>query len=257
MTHDETHELLGAFALDAVEAHQHDLIEAHLAKCPRCRSDVDGFREVAAALGTSVEPVPEDLWYKISSRLPEKFDDSSPRMPTLLHVHTHDLAPRENHRPRRRQGSHRWAVATGAVVSAAAVAAVVALGIGHGDSQGDGGQALGRSATSDVVSALETPGHQVVNLNAPDHAQLAQFVVANGRGFLVSSKLPALSSGETYQLWGVVANQPISLGLLGRSPSHSVFTLAGDSSPTLLGVTVEPAGGSVVPTSPMLAAGTI
>ena len=51
MTHDEVSELLGAFALDAVDGEEYEQIEAHLSECPRCRAEVDAHREVAAALG--------------------------------------------------------------------------------------------------------------------------------------------------------------------------------------------------------------
>jgi anti-sigma-K factor RskA len=113
---------------------------------------------------------------------------------------------------------------------------------------------------SAVVSALETPGHQVVNMKGPQHGrtgQVAQFVLASGRGYLVSSSLPALSADQTYQLWGIVDGQPISLGLLGQRPDHATFTLAGSPSASKLGITIEPAGGSVVPSRPMVAQGTV
>ena len=40
-------------------------------------------------------------------------------------------------------------------------------------------------------------------------------VLPDGRGYLVQSDLPSLSAKETYQLWGVVGGQPISIGILG------------------------------------------
>ena len=40
----------------------------------------------------------------------------------------------------------------------------------------------------------------------------------DGQGYLVKSDLPTLSSAKTYQLWGVINGQPISLGLLGQAP---------------------------------------
>jgi anti-sigma-K factor RskA len=256
MTHDVAQELLAAFALDAVEPHESDLVEMHLAHCPRCRSEYDALKEVASALGNSVEPLPEHLWSRISSRLPQRNVEQSPPMPRLLRRDSDEdnLTPIT---PLRQRPAKKWMAVTGAIVSAAAVSAVLGLSLVRDGSSASSGQALGRSETSDVVAALETPGHHVVNLEGADHVKLAQFVVANGRGFLVSSSLPTLSAGETYQLWGLIANEPISLGLLGRSPSQSVFTLAGSSSPTQLSVTVEPADGSVVPTSQMLATGTI
>jgi anti-sigma-K factor RskA len=118
-------------------------------------------------------------------------------------------------------------------------------------------QAAPASQPSSVVAALEAPGHKVVNLGDGGSRALAQFVLADGRGYLVSSALPALKSSETYQLWGLVNGQPISLGLLGQSPSNSVFTVAGSEAPSQLRITVEPSGGSVVPSGSLVASGLV
>ena len=54
-------------------------------RLPRCRAELDGLREVAAAIGNTVEPLPEGLWSNIASRLPERpDDDESPPMPRLV-----------------------------------------------------------------------------------------------------------------------------------------------------------------------------
>ena len=90
MSHEEAAELLAVFALDAVEPDEHELIEAHLAECPRCRAELDAHREVAAALGNSVEPLPEGLWSSIASALPPRRDEEPPPMPTLVRDHTAD-----------------------------------------------------------------------------------------------------------------------------------------------------------------------
>ena len=102
MTHDEVSELLGAFALDAVDGDEYELIEAHLAECPRCRAEVDAHREVAAALGNSVEPLPDGLWDSIASRLPPRHDEEVPPMPLLVRE-----APAEAGRGRREAAKFR------------------------------------------------------------------------------------------------------------------------------------------------------
>ena len=82
-------------------------------------------------------------------------------------------------------------------------------------------------------------------------------MVPSGRGYLVSSKLPSLGDGRTYQLWAIVGKQPISLGLLGATPHQAAFTMAGSTRPSRLAITAEPAGGSVAPTGPIVATGTV
>jgi anti-sigma-K factor RskA len=110
---------------------------------------------------------------------------------------------------------------------------------------------------SGVVTALEAPGHQVVGLRDGSTRTVAQFLLADGRGYVVSSSLPTLKASEMYQLWGVVDGQPISLGLLGPSSSRSVFTVAGSAAPSQLRITVEPSGGSVVPSGAAIAVGVV
>jgi anti-sigma-K factor RskA len=119
-------------------------------------------------------------------------------------------------------------------------------------------RAIGTAGPTAVEAALVTPGHHVVALDGAGHKRLAQFVlVPDGRGYLVTSTLPGLPNNRTYQLWAIVGGQPISIGLLGQSPYQSTFTLEGRPAPTKLAITVEPAGGSVVPSSPMVASGTV
>jgi len=265
VTHDQVSELLGAFALDAVDRDEYEQIEAHLSECPRCRAEVDAHREVAAALGNSVEPLPEGLWESIASRLPARPDEGAPPMPVLVR----DGAPGEDTptsafrtpRPARtgRSGRTRLFTVASIAVAAAAVAIVLGVNLVHDDHQiAQLQNAVGASAHTAVQAALDTPGRKVVNVETPGHRQLAEFVVVpDGRGYLVKSTLPALPSGETYQLWGVSDRHTISLGILGQSPHQATFTSAGSRTPSTLAITVEPAGGSVTPTGSMLVTGTI
>jgi anti-sigma factor RsiW len=270
VTHDEVSELLGAFALDAVDGDEYEQIEAHLAECPRCRAEVDAHREVAAALGNSVEPLPEGLWDSIASRLPQREDQEAPPMPALVRDATAEdggetpkfRAPRSSRpagpaRPSRSMRS-RLATVIFVAVAAAAVAIVLGVNLVHDNHQISALQHTGSTSHAVVVAALNTPGHKLVNVETPGHNSVAQFVVVpSGQGYLVKSELPKLSSNKTYQLWGVFKGRSISLGLLGQSPHQSTFTSAGSTTPTALAITVEPAGGSVTPTGSMLGTGTV
>jgi anti-sigma-K factor RskA len=280
MTHDEASELLAVFALDAVESEEYERIEAHLAECPRCRAELDAHREVAAALGNSVESLPDGLWDSIARRLPPRHDEVAPPMPLLLREGgvAEDVSetpqfetpqfetpqfetprfetprfrtPRSLPSPRTSRG--RMVTVAFAAVAAAAVAIVLGLNLAH-----DNDQISQLEGThSAVEAALRTPGNHVVNVVNSAHHRVAEFVVVpGGRGYLVKSNLPTLSSKKTYQLWTVNGTRSISLGLLGQSPDQATFTSAGAGTPTTLAITVEPAGGSVYPTGLMFATGT-
>jgi anti-sigma-K factor RskA len=257
MTHDEASELLGAYGLDAVDGDERTQLEEHLESCPRCRAELDSVREVAAAMGNSVEPLPEGLWSHIAVRLPERHEDEEPPpMPRLTSESRATFRAPDSGRRR----PTRAIVTTVAAIAVAAAAVAVVLGIGlvradNTDSNLRSAQA-GRSST--VTAALHTPGHRLITLDSGSHTALAQVVVVpSGQGYLVSSKLPSLEDGRTYQLWAVGGTQPISLGLLGASPRRAAFTMAGSTQPTRLSITAEPPGGSVVPTAPIIATGTV
>ena len=245
-----------AYALDAVVGDECRIVEGHLEQCPRCRVEFDAFRDVAAGLGNSMASLPDGLWLSIESRL--NADENEPRpMPRLIG----DPAAGDSRAsaPVASAGLDSCRLRRRGSVLGAAAAAVALLGFGlvWTNDEASRLQAAPASQPTGVVSALETPGHKVIDLGNGSTRTLAQFVLADGRGYLVSSTLPALRPSKTYQLWGVVDGQPISLGLLGESPSESVFTLAGSSVPSQLRITVEPSGGSVVPSGAVVAAGLV
>ncbi len=257
ITHDQANDLLAVFALDAVAGIEHDQIESHLNECPRCATELRALCDVASALGNCVEPVPDRVWSVISSRLSgtEREEPPLPLLKVLPRTRTTEKGVRSSTRtPRSRTGRRYLIVVTSVAAAAAAAAIVLGFGLVRISDQNDRLQAQIYSNSSSVVAALETPGHTLVSLRAPNHAKLAQFVLLpSGRGYLVSSALPKLTADHTYQLWGIIGGQAISLGLLGPAPSQAAFTVAGSGVPSQLGVTVEPAGGSVLPTTTMLA----
>src|SRR3954468_13451869 len=65
---DEFTELLGAYALDAIDDDEREAIEAHLLTCPRCRAEVAEHREVAAFLSKGA-PAPDGVWDRIAAEL--------------------------------------------------------------------------------------------------------------------------------------------------------------------------------------------
>ena len=221
MTHHEADELLGAYALDAVDGEERADFEAHLTSCPRCRVELDALREVAAAMGTTVERPPESLWPKIAGSVGGGAPPSRvrPPVPPPLRGSPADRSSWAR-RAGRRQSLVLGALATAAVV----VALVLGLSLAHADRRIGQLQSAARRPAP-VAEALATPGHRLVELRTSSQAEVARLIlVPDGRGYLVSSALPSLGGGRTYQLWGIVGRTPISLGLLGSSPRQAAFT---------------------------------
>jgi hypothetical protein len=237
-THSEIQELLGAFALDAVDDDERHLVEAHLAVCPRCRGEVATHRETAALLAHSGDRAPEGVW----ARITENLEEAPPEI---------DLAPMASldvarERRSRRSISLRAAAALGAV--AAALTAFFGWQIGAQDRRLDRFAAefhelaakdgLRRAATA----ALAQPDAEEVRLASFDGKTGVRIVrLPNGTGFAVADGLPALPADQTYQLWALRPDAKISLGLLGQDPDVAPFQMVGPVQG--YAITAEVAGG--------------
>ena len=67
---------------------------------------------------------------------------------------------------------------------------------------------------------------------------------SDGTSIAVNEGLPALPADQTYQLWSVVGDEIVSVGLLGSDPGEVPLRL--ESSPAVLALTVEVSGGVAV-----------
>ena len=266
MTHEEAQELLGAYALDAVDGDERVALEHHVSECVRCASELDGLREVAAALGNQGEPASQELWDRISARLYDDVDGA--RVPPIRALDLPHADPSPSHSPTpvtapvvalRTAMSRRarFGVAAMAVAAALLVGVLSVSLINANNHVSQLTNALDLASRNVVDAALVTPGHVNVTLNDAHSVNVAKFVLVHGQGYLVSSQMSTLPVGKTYQLWGIIDHKPISIGLMGNSPHEVSFSVEGTRLPTALAVTIEPAGGSVTPTSPIVASGTI
>ena len=253
--HHDIQELLGAFALDAVDDDERDLIAAHLVGCPRCRAEVEGHRETAALLAHSGARAPEGVWDRIANALDEappalELDRIAPRPagaePTVTGP-SDDLSERRRAKAAaRRSIPLRVAAATMAV--AAALTLFLGVALGRND---DGGlsrleaaaEAMEKAAVSNAAySALTDSGNERVELASSDGKASAQVVrLPDGTGYLVPNSLAALPAGRVYQLWAVRSDAKISLGVLGGQPEVSAFRMTGPVA--AYAVTEENAGG--------------
>jgi len=274
LQHDKVEELLGAYALDAVDADERAAVDRHLAECPRCRAEVDAHLEMAGALGSGVETPPAELWDRIADRLtpvrgtvgerPMPVLGGDRQVPPATITQASAEAPVDElsrARSARGPGTPKAFVALATVAAAAVIViALLAVNLGRVDNRVNQIQSAvgGQNAQAVINQALNSPGHRLVSLKSPTGERLAEFVVvSDGRGYMVHSAMPALPDSETYQLWGVISGKPISLGLLGSHPSQAGFTVAGNPGPSELAVTIEPAGGVASPDRSPVASGTL
>jgi anti-sigma-K factor RskA len=246
----ELDELLGAYALDAVDDDEREQVEEYLARTPEARSLVADYRETAALLAHSGTEAPPGLWERIEQALEEE--------PPKLATPRAAAVGLESRRARLRR---RAAV----VVAAAAAVVVVALLTVKVVQQGDRIDELGREARAgSVLAAAEgasrDPRAHRVALSSTDGALEARVVyLPGGDGFLLQSNLRALPPDRTYQLWALMGGsspeRPISAGVLGPDPGITAFRVHG---PVVgFAITDEQSPGGVSPGSPPLIQGAV
>jgi anti-sigma-K factor RskA len=247
----ELDELLGAYALDAVDEDEREQIEAYLDRTPAARSLVAEYRETAALLAHSDTEAPPGLWERIEQTLEEE----PPQLATPL---PGGVVAFESRRTRLRR---RIAVAIG-VAAAVVVVSSLTVKVVQQDDRID---ELGREAESgSVLAAAETasrdPHAARVTLSSTDGALEARAVyLPDGDGFLVESNLRPLPPDRTYQLWALLgdpgAERAISAGVLGPDPGVTAFKVQGPVAG--LAITDEQSPGSVSPSNPVLIQGVV
>lgn len=228
-------ELLGAYALDAVSDEERRAVEEYLQVNPRARQEVREHREAATMLAWTGMRAPDGLWDRIASQLDENV---APPEPTgeLAEVLSFD-AGREVRSARRRSWVPTVAAWVGASAAAALVAVLAVVVLTPEPSE--------RSALATAVEeARADRDSKIAQLAAADGSVVGEVIVdQDGHGYLVAAGLPALGPDRTYQLWGVIGDQVISLGVLGPTPEIELFSV--DGPVTQLVVTNEAAGGVV------------
>ena len=256
--HRELEELLGAYALDALEAEETDALERHLPTCARCRGEVEEYREVAALLAHSGAAAPEGLWDRIAQSLEGEAPDIAPPpappfLPSAAPTGAGQAWPETLPASRR-----TWQTRAAGAILAAAAAVIVVLGVQMANQD----QRLDEMAALLSVDALErayqaaeaTPDSELIEVKSFDGQIDTQAVVTEeGVGYLWAADLPRLEEGRTYQLWGDVGDRRVSLGPLGPEPEVVPFEV----SEQLVGVAIteEAEPGVIVSEQPVLAHG--
>lgn len=216
--HDEIAELLGAYALHAVDPDERAMIDEHLEECPKCRAEVRDHEMVATLLGNSGGDAPDGLWDRIASTL----EETAPPMRLDLPSGPAAVIPLAERRARRPP--------TRLVVAALSAAAALLIGLlGAQVVQQDHrinklqSAMEGETMLKAANIALTDPDAHTAQLTSLDGSVTAAAVVLpDGSGYLLAQDMPALGQDLTYQLWGQTDGGLISLGLLGAHPNDVV-----------------------------------
>jgi anti-sigma-K factor RskA len=211
---DDQHSLVAPYALDALDEREEKEFEEHLALCERCREELAGLREAAAALAVGAPPVkpPPELRQRI-------LDQARSERPNVVPLK----------RPR------RWTPVL-AATTAVAAAAAIALGV----------WAASLDNSSDPLeSVLSQPGARLVSMGSYGGVAVAP----DGRAVLALAVRPAPTS-KTYEAWVISGGKATPAGLFQGHEGTSIVKVAKLVGPgSVVAVTVEPSGGSPQPTS--------
>jgi hypothetical protein len=244
---DDIDELLGAYALDALDAGDRAQVEAYLGVAPAASVEVDELRETAAMLALvppADELAPPELWARIKANIDATIDPSE----TTSDSSTVPPANVVSMNARRRGPS--WRVVAPIAAAAAVIIGLLAYQVVDLHRQVDNATATGPVASQALFErASKVPGAHVATLTGNGGSLARIVVLPDGTGYMVNEALAPLDASHTYQLWALVgdAKNPtaISAGVLGPHPVAAPFKVSG---PVVgFAVTAEQAGGVQTP----------
>lgn len=271
MTSAEIHSLAAAYALHALPPDEEAEFEAHLDDCADCREEVASFEATAVRLAELAdEAPPADVRANVMAMISDVRQDP----PSVADDDARDRAGDATSDDARRAGADLPRDPATTMPQVPPTAATSASPPSEGRTSGittlAGRLGLGLAAgllvvagalglwVADLDSQLqerEDQAQQVAAVLAADGARTIQMegttlVVAPGqdRAVLASSTLAAPGAAEVLQVWVIGADGPVSAGLI-EDPTTPKLLEVPVPEGVLVGVTVEPAGGSEQPTS--------
>ena len=232
----ELHHLAAAYSLDALDDSERTEFEAHLATCETCRDDVTAFTATSAELaeGTATQP-PAHLKANVMASITQ-----TRQLPPVVAQSIADEEPApvvslagRRHRSRMMQG-----LAAAAAVAIIAVGAVALIG-----SRGSTGVDDVLAAPDAVTTTLAGDSGNVQVIWSPERDQVA----------LIGSGLPPAAPGFVFELWAIADGTPVPAGLfVADDGSINAIADVDDFEPEAWGITIEPEGGSLQPTSDII-----
>ena len=249
--HEQFAEDLALYALGALKGNDLVDLEKHLADCPACRNELAALRGDMSLMALSVGgPVPP-------KRSEQRLMDAIRREPRTVKV--------------RKTGRSWWGAlgwATAVVMAAAAFwfwrqSDGTALRMAKLQNQFNA-QSIELQKAHEIVATLTAPDAQVVPVvapNAPPQPQGKAIYVRDRSSLLfIASNLPAPPPQKTYELWLIpTQGAPIPAGVF-KPNAHGNATVVNPPLPAnvqakAFAITVEPEGGSITPTLPIVMMG--
>lgn len=271
------HGMTGAWALNALDSEEREQMLRYLEEDPEAAAEALSFEETAGELASSLPPLAPRPELKAAvmariattrqlSPLPETDEPAdgtdvadagpAPAAPA-------EVVPLERYRASVRR--NRWAAVAATLLL---VTTIVGVGLWNGE----------RAAQQEVRASLEAMASQQAS-NEEERAVISMIMGSEDLSHLTvpsrdggslqlmysreqqamivqAAGLPALAEDETYQLWMIDGDDIGSAGLL-EGPDAARTHQGPIPEDVTLGLTIEPAGGSLQPSMDPLAAGVL
>ncbi len=253
MNNDDIHSLSGAYAVDAVDDVERDLFEAHLSDCPQCQAEVASLRGAATELTSlsttappaslraavlrdigAVRPLPPKM--TVESAEPAIAPSASSPLPTPASLDS-KRAERARHFPR------RW-------LAGVAAAAVLVTGGLTWHPWSSGTSAVQLTAMQQILHAKDV---QRFETKAGQATATVIRSASLNRAVITTANLPAAPQGKVYELWLKQGQTLVKAGFMPGGPSNTAVLQGDVTNAVAAGITLEPTGGSPVPSLPPVA----
>lgn len=232
---DDTRDLLGAWAVDAVDDLERRTVERAIAQDPELAREARALRDSVGRLAEAeASPPPEELRARVL--------DEVARTPQRTHSDPAARTRRSRHSGDGHTGHLWWRRLAVAAVLVLAVA--IPSGIAWQEQQR--AERL-QAQVEMLVDSLGSPGATVVQ-EPVEGGGTAAVVHSESGSVVVAAGLPPIPDHD-YQLWMIDDAAPVSAGVL--QPQHGRITAQVQDVPdgASMAITVEPPGGSDQPTT--------
>ena len=258
----EIHSAVGAYVMHALDGHELEEFEAHLADCATCQREVVEFRETAAELSLPARTAPPPALKKsVMAAIagvrvlppedgavePDKAStaaEAAPRraLDEVLVAPTDELAVR-----RQRRTTRILSLAVAAVTVVALALGGLVVSLSHRQPP--------VASTTAETGLLRAPDLKAYTIALKDGGT-ATFVASKSlnRALFSSSDLPALKADQTYQLWTLAGSltAPTRVtpdALVGAGGAEKQWFTGPVAQSDALAISIEKAGGASAPTN--------
>lgn len=237
-------ELLGAWALDAVDDIERAAVERAIANDPELAAEARELRQTVSRIAEAdAQQPPEHIREAVLARIAE-----TPQAAERRQRRTEE--PDQLTQSRRRR---RWQALAAAAAVIIAIAIPTGIAIDQADRadqaelQAEEAAGLAQEQSEQLAQALTDPSAELVAEDLPDGSR-AVAVLGESSALFAAHGMTELED-QDYQLWVLDDDQAISAGVLAWEDGRLTAQLSDVPADAALAVTAEPVGGSEQPTS--------